>query len=106
MCLLNALAGLPYRFLSSDGFCAIDIVSKPGAISDRASLWEIKQAAFQIIAQCAQGNPSTGGIVRQIGIKNKLAVIVRPYVRKPCLISQTSAGITSQVADRVCAKDI
>ena len=34
----------------------------------------------QVIAKCAQGNPSTGGIVREIGSRNKLAVIVRPYV--------------------------
>ena len=43
---LSLSAGLPYRFLSADGLCAIDVVAKPGATSDRASLWEVKQATL------------------------------------------------------------
>ena len=86
--------GLPYRFLSSDGFCAIDIVPNPGSVSDRASLWEIKQAAFACISKCVQGYPSTGGIVRDIGLKNKLAVIVRSYVPEvQCAASAAAAPV-------------
>ena len=99
------IVGLPYRFLSPDGFCAIDIVSKPGATSERASLWEVKQGAFACIAKCVQGNPSTGGIARNIGNKNKLAVIVRSYAPKvQCASSPGTApilGSCSRLLDTV-----
>lgn len=56
----------------ADGFCAIDIVHKKGAVSDFATIAEIKTAATKVRYACVQnGAPNTGGMIRNVGTFTK-----------------------------------
>ncbi|MCJ1452682.1 hypothetical protein MMC28_003025 [Mycoblastus sanguinarius] len=77
---INFNVKLPFRILSYDGFCAVDIVHKKGAISDYASGLEVHTAAQRVLNGCVKsGAPNEGGYVGSVGQSGNLVVIVRLY---------------------------
>lgn len=70
---------LPYRIMSSDGLCAIDISHKAGILSDSIIPSDLRQSVKLVIDVCVRGNPNEGGVVGNIGKDGNLAVRVMPY---------------------------
>lgn len=59
---------LPARWLSNDGYCAIDLVHKAGANNDSIRVSRFVNAASSVINQCIRGGrPNEGGIVGELG---------------------------------------
>lgn len=55
-------------FLARNGKCAIDILRKPGKISDFSTTSDIKDAAVSVIDECVdKKTPSQGGLVGDVG---------------------------------------
>ncbi|KAM0799912.1 hypothetical protein BDR22DRAFT_853453 [Usnea florida] len=76
---------LPRRYLSDDGYCAIDIkVDLNGAQKDVSNYLQLTNAAGAILRDCvAPPRPSTGGLVNQLGIKYRsLSVEMSRYSPK------------------------
>lgn len=60
--------GLPRRWISSDGKCAVEPALAPGATTARASLEDVAVAAFVVMKNCIERRePSSGGLARNIG---------------------------------------
>jgi len=72
-------AVLPYRVLSSDGLCAIDINHKANIMSDEISPMDLRQSVGLVIDICVKGKPNEGGVVSNIGKHGNLAIRVMPY---------------------------
>lgn len=70
---------LPFRILSSDGRCALDLSHRAGVISDRIKASELKENARVLIDICVKGTPNQGGVVGNIGENGNLAIRVTPY---------------------------
>lgn len=73
-------APLPYRYLSRDGLCAIDIAHASGIESDVIAPIDLKQAAEIIIRVCVSGKPSEGGLLTGLGMNKGLSMRVVPYI--------------------------
>jgi len=75
---------LPYRVLSPDGLCAVDISHTANIFSDKISPSELKQGVELVMEICLKGKPNEGGVVSNIGKNGDLAVRVmsnKPSVR-------------------------
>ncbi|KAL8865730.1 MAG: hypothetical protein Q9174_006729, partial [Haloplaca sp. 1 TL-2023] len=72
-------ANLPFRYLSRDGLCAIDISHTEGVDSDEVAPAEFKKAAKYIIDVCITGSPNEGGLVTGLGKNGHLSMRVVPY---------------------------
>ncbi|KAF6231455.1 hypothetical protein HO173_010416 [Letharia columbiana] len=77
---------LPYRYLSDDGLCAIDIDHMIKVVLDTATNHEISAAAKSILDKCVlrdepkkQGNTPIGGYRNYIGRKKGLGISVSSY---------------------------
>ncbi|KAL6718886.1 hypothetical protein ACLMJK_003121 [Lecanora helva] len=72
---------LPFRVLSSDGLCAIDIVATKDLTSDVATSYDIAEAALGILDSCVKGPQagSQGGVAGFLGLNGGLAVRIVPY---------------------------
>lgn len=71
--------GLPRRFMSADGICAIQPFVVPGKVSAHVSPLNAYSATAAVIQRCVGGNPSQGGQVRSFEGDNNLAVTVSEY---------------------------
>ena len=72
-------APLPFRYLSHDGLCAVDINNSPGVDFDTVSPLELKEAAHLLIQVCVALMPSTGGFINGLGVNKGLWMRVVPY---------------------------
>lgn len=72
-------APLPFRYLSHDGLCAIDISHVAGVDFDTVAPIDLKQAAESLIAICVSGQPSIGGMITGLGVNKGLLMRVVPY---------------------------
>ena len=72
-------APLPFRYLSHDGRCAIDLSHVPGEEFDTIAPNELKEAAESIIAICIFGEPNIGGIATGLGVNKGLIMRIVPY---------------------------
>ena len=72
-------ANLPFRILSSNGLCAIDISHRANIWSDKITASELKLNAGILIDVCVKGTPNQGGVISNIGDDGNLAVRVTPY---------------------------
>ena len=69
---------LPYRVLSTDGLCAVDIRERPGAKWDSATWAEISVKAREIVDSCVLlHGQKLGGTIGGVGAKGGLSVTVR-----------------------------
>lgn len=60
--------GLPRRWISPDGKCAVEPALAPDATTARASLEDVGVAAFVVLRNCMdRREPSSGGVARNIG---------------------------------------
>lgn len=75
---------LPYRFLSTDGLCAIDIEVVSGKSSDVSDWAEISEKAQQLVDRCVLLVPNfrhtMGGSIRNVGSDGNLIIVLRSYV--------------------------
>ena len=70
---------LPFRYLSRDGLCAIDISHRRDLNFETISPIELKEAAAIMIQICVSGQPSIGGITTGLGVNKGLSMRVVPY---------------------------
>lgn len=70
---------LPYRILSADGLCAIDISHKANTLSDKISPSDLRQSVELVIEICLKTKPNEGGVITNLGQNGDLAVRVMPY---------------------------
>lgn len=71
---------LPYRVLSTDGLCAVDIRERPGAKWDSATWAEISVKAREIVDSCVLLlSQKLGVTVGGVGAKGGLSATVRSY---------------------------
>lgn len=69
---------LPYRVLSTDGLCAVDIRERPGAKWDSATWAEISVKAREIVDSCVLLHSQKLGVtVGGVGAKGGLSATVR-----------------------------
>lgn len=60
--------GLPRRWISPDGKCAVEPALAPDNTTARASLEDVAVAAFVVMKNCIERRePSWGGLARNIG---------------------------------------
>ena len=72
-------ANLPFRILSSDGLCALDISHRAGVDMDYITPSELKAQANVLVEVCVKTPPNEGGVVSNIGQNGNLAVRVTSY---------------------------
>lgn len=72
-------APLPFRYLSHDGLCAVDISHARGVTFDTIAPVELKEAVAVLIQICVNVHPSTGGITMGLGVNKGLSLRVVPY---------------------------
>ena len=72
-------APLPFRYLSADGLCAVDLSHASGVISDTVAPGDLKEAARVLIDVCVAGKPSEGGLMTGLGQNKGLALRVVRY---------------------------
>ncbi|KAL9008567.1 MAG: hypothetical protein Q9173_006322 [Seirophora scorigena] len=77
-------APLPFRYLSHDGRCAIDVAHARGVTSDIVSPLDLKNAALAIIQVCVAITPNEGGLITGLGEGRGLSLRVVPY--KPSVV--------------------
>lgn len=58
---------LPFRVLSHDGLCAVDITHRKGLIYDISTGDELSQAALLVLDACVKGDMQQGGVAVGIG---------------------------------------
>ena len=58
---------LPFRVLSHDGLCAVDITKKRDVISDISTADELSRAALLVLGVCVKGYMQQGGVAVDIG---------------------------------------
>ncbi|KAL8687726.1 MAG: hypothetical protein Q9224_005065, partial [Gallowayella concinna] len=71
---------LPFRYLSHNGLCAIDIAHTAGVLTDSIAPIDLKLAARIIISTCVmvnkRGEANTGGLLAGLGQNQDLAIRV------------------------------
>ena len=72
-------APLPFRYLSHDGLCAIDISHVAGVDFDTVAPSDLKEAARSLVAICVSGQPNIGGIATGLGVNKGLILRIVPY---------------------------
>ncbi|KAL8953344.1 MAG: hypothetical protein Q9222_000806 [Ikaeria aurantiellina] len=72
-------APLPFRYLSHDGRCAVDLNNARGVASDVVAPIDLKNAARAIIQVCVSLPPNEGGLITGLGEGKGLALRVVPY---------------------------
>ena len=72
-------APLPYRYLSRDGLCAIDVGIRSGETFDTVSPLELKEAASWLIRICVSVEPSEGGLYTGLGVNKALSLRIVRY---------------------------
>ena len=72
-------APLPFRWLSHDGLCAVDLSHVAGVEFDTIAPSDLKEAAESIIAICIYGRPNLGGIATGLGVNKGLVIRIVPY---------------------------
>ncbi|KAL8803381.1 MAG: hypothetical protein Q9200_006232 [Gallowayella weberi] len=72
-------APLPFRYLSRDGRCAVDIATARGVKSDIISPLDLKNAALSIVQICVGTAPSEGGMITGLGENGGVSMRVVPY---------------------------
>ena len=72
-------APLPFRYLSHDGLCAIDIAHTAGVLFDTITPLAVKEAAKLLIDICVAVPPSQGGLLTGLGVNGNLALRVVRY---------------------------
>ena len=72
-------ANLPFRWLSRDGRCAVDLGHTKGVISDQMAPAEIKRMVRVLLEVCVRGSPNEGGMMSNIGQNGNLLLRIVPY---------------------------
>lgn len=72
-------APLPFRYLSHDGRCAVDVSAARGVTESVVSPIDLKNAALVIIQICVATKPNQGGLVTGLGENGGLVMRVVPY---------------------------
>ncbi|KAL8734994.1 MAG: hypothetical protein Q9166_001119 [cf. Caloplaca sp. 2 TL-2023] len=75
-------APLPFRYLSHDGLCAVDLAHASGVLSDVVAPIDLKIATRIVISTCVlakPGEPNTGGLLTGLGQNKALALRVVSY---------------------------
>ncbi|KAL9011933.1 MAG: hypothetical protein Q9173_003270 [Seirophora scorigena] len=72
-------APLPFRYLSLDGLCAIDLSHAAGVLGDIIAPVDLKEAARLIIQICVAVQPNQGGLVTGLGVNQALSLRIVPY---------------------------
>ena len=70
---------LPYRYLSHDGLCAVDVGIRAGQTFDTVSLLDLKEAASWLIRVCVSVEPSVGGLYSDLGVNKALSLRIVRY---------------------------
>lgn len=70
---------LPFRYLSRDGLCAIDVSHQRDLNFDTIAPIDLKEAAGIMIQICVSGKPSIGGVTAGLGVNKGLSMRVVPY---------------------------
>lgn len=86
-------ANLPFRILSRNGLCAIDIAHRAGAVSDTITPVALRQNAAALIDLCVGTKPNEGGVVSNLGKHGNLALRVTPY--RPRVTCQAQGPLAS-----------
>ncbi|KAL8973880.1 MAG: hypothetical protein Q9197_001882 [Variospora fuerteventurae] len=69
---------LPIRFISYDGLCTIDIVTKDGVTSDTTSYYDLSRASISLEHACVAKN-QVGGIAMNIGEQAGLGLVMTSF---------------------------
>lgn len=72
-------APLPFRYLSRDGTCAIEVGHVSGIEFDTILPFELREAALSIIQLCVPGRDSMGGLYTGLGVNGGLVIRVAHY---------------------------
>ena len=72
-------APLPFRYLSVDGLCAIDLSHASGVVRETVAPSDLKDAAELLIQICVNGRPSEGGLATGLGVNKGLALRIVRY---------------------------
>ena len=72
-------APLPFRYLSHDGLCAIDLSHVAGLEFDTIAPSDLRDAAESIIVVCIFGQPNIGGIAMGLGVNKGILMRIVPY---------------------------
>lgn len=72
-------APLPFRYLSHDGLCAVDVSHVAGMDFDTIAPNDLKEAARSLVAICVSGQPNIGGMVTGLGVNKGLILRITPY---------------------------
>ncbi|KAL8686395.1 MAG: hypothetical protein Q9218_007136 [Villophora microphyllina] len=70
---------LPYRLISGNGVCTIDIVKKGTADFEVTSGAELSRATWKLINKCVRDEGGRGGVASNIGRSATLGIILRSY---------------------------
>lgn len=72
-------APLPFRYLSHDGLCAVDVGIRADTVSDTVAPLDLKEAAQVLIGVCVATPPSEGGIMTGLGVNKALSIRIVRY---------------------------
>ncbi|CAD6576714.1 MAG: hypothetical protein ASARMPRED_007840 [Alectoria sarmentosa] len=73
---------LPYMIMGDKGECFFQPINIGDGATGRASLNQIRSAASALFLKCATSHPSQGGIVKNIGGDNNIAVTMSVFEPK------------------------
>ena len=72
-------APIPFRYLSHDGLCAIDLGLRAGETFETVAPLDLKEAALRLIRICVAVEPSEGGLYSGLGVNKALSLRVVRY---------------------------
>ncbi|KAL8784957.1 MAG: hypothetical protein Q9195_008823 [Heterodermia aff. obscurata] len=72
-------APLPFRYLSHDGLCALDVSHLAGLEFDTIAPSDLKEAAESLIVICVFGKPNIGGVATGLGVNKGILLRIVPY---------------------------
>lgn len=72
-------APLPFRYLSHDGLCAIDLSHTAGFNFDTVTPAALREAAHLVVNVCVDAHPNQGGVITGLGTEKRLSIRVVPY---------------------------
>ncbi|KAL8822467.1 MAG: hypothetical protein Q9191_006798 [Dirinaria sp. TL-2023a] len=81
---------LPQRYMSTDGRCFVEPVLQGEYKSAAISQQTLAGAGIVLSQRCAGGQPSTGGIARQLGAGNRMVLLLSKYEPAVHCYGQTS----------------